>query len=93
MATATVDADACESGNHVWLLAETDYSWYGGHDYFSVPSCDYVPYAHQHFYVTGMIVEYYECLYCNAEKTETTTYRDYELGRFVQCIIPGGNRI
>lgn len=85
VAMATIEADACESGDHVWLLEDTDYGWYGGRDEFYVESCGDVPYRHKHYYVTGQVTYSYACQYCEATKTETTTYRDYSLG--AQCTV------
>lgn len=85
MATAIVDADACNSGDHIWLLEETDYSGYGGFDYFNVDSCEHVPYAHNHYYITGQIKHIYACMFCEARMTETTMYRDYDMGE--RCVV------
>lgn len=83
-AMAVIEADACDSGDHIWLLEETDYSGYGGRDYFNVDTCEHVPYAHSHYYITGQIKHLYACLLCEATMTETTTYRDYEMGE--RCV-------
>lgn len=80
VATAVVEGDACESGDHVWVLSETDEGGYGGREYFSVTSCEHASYTHNHYYVTGITRYYYDCLYCEATKMETTTVRDYDLG-------------
>lgn len=89
VATATVDSDACASGDHVWLLEDTDYGWYGGRDEFYVESCGDVAYRHKHYYITGKVTYSYTCQYCEATMTETTTYRDYDMGPLCTVYDPG----
>lgn len=86
---ATIENDACDSGDHVYELVETEPGGYGGFQYFQVEECEYVSYEHKHYYITGEVVHYYECFYCGNIKEVTVKYIDEEMGPICTVYDPG----
>lgn len=80
-----IPALAAASCNHHYVLDDTDYSGYGGRRYRTVPYCSYISYSHQHYRITGTVVETYVCEYCGDSYTVTREYVDYEAGDF--CVL------
>lgn len=81
-ATATITADACDSGDHIYELIEKDDSGYGSLRYFDVEECEYVPYEHQHYFVQSVTMLRYSCKVCGYNKTVYVRHDDTEFGEF-----------
>ena len=82
VAIAAVQSEPCQEGNHSFELVDTDYSGYGGQRRFNVNSCVYVPYAHQHYYITYGVTYTYVCSMCGYRKSVSVVRDDLELGEF-----------
>lgn len=89
VAMAAIEADACDSGDHVYELVETVPGGYGGRQYFEVEECEYVSYEHQHYYITGEVVYYYVCIHCGNIKEVTVKDIDEEMGAICTVYDPG----
>lgn len=89
-ATATITADACDSGDHIWEYVEADYSGYGALRYFEVEECEEVPYEHTHYFIQGEVRYLYECRVCSDVKIVSVRYDDTEMGEF--CMISFNGR-
>ncbi len=87
---ASVNQDSCEAGDHVYEYVDSDLSWYGGTEEFTVSSCPIASYAHTHFYITYMERRHFSCQFCGHQKTVEIMSRDMEQGEC--CKLNRGRR-
>ena len=79
VAIAAVRSEPCQEGNHTFELVDIEY-WYGGQRRFTVSSCEYASYPHEHYYITCTIDYTYVCSTCGYTKVISQVVDDNDLG-------------